>query len=135
MGAGITFNGMVQLMAFCVFEVMVGLFWPSMMKMRSEYVPEEMRSTIINFFRIPLNLFVCIILYNVRTAESTTIWSAFEIHFTAQIETPTIICRLESMVIDCALHHCLFGFYGGIWQGRKKNSGFPRGVIVQTVNQ
>jgi hypothetical protein len=28
-------------------------------------VPEEMRSTIINFFRIPLNLFVCVVLYNV----------------------------------------------------------------------
>ena len=63
---GITFDGMVQLLAFCLFEVMVGLFWPSMMKMRAEYVPEEMRATIINFFRIPLNLFVCVILYNVR---------------------------------------------------------------------
>lgn len=27
-----------------------------------------MRSTIINFFRIPLNLFVCVVLYNVRGA-------------------------------------------------------------------
>jgi len=36
-----------------------------MMKMRSQYLPEESRSTIINFFRIPLNMFVCIMLYNV----------------------------------------------------------------------
>ena len=63
--AGITFEGKVQLLAFCVFEACVGLFWPSMMKMRSQYVPEESRSTIINFFRIPLNMFVCIMLYNV----------------------------------------------------------------------
>lgn len=62
---GITFDGKIQLAAFCAFEVMVGIFWPSMMTMRSAYVPEEMRSTIINFFRIPLNLFVCIVLYNV----------------------------------------------------------------------
>ena len=55
-------------MAFCVFEFCVGLFWPSMMKMRAAHVPEEMRATIINFFRIPLNLFVCIVLYNVRPA-------------------------------------------------------------------
>lgn len=61
---GITFEGKVQLLAFCVFEACVGLFWPSMMKMRSQYVPEESRSTIINFFRIPLNMFVCIMLYN-----------------------------------------------------------------------
>ena len=52
-------------MAFCVFEACVGVFWPSMMSMRAQYVPEEMRATIINFFRIPLNLFVCIVLYNV----------------------------------------------------------------------
>ena len=63
--AGITFEGKVQLLAFCVFEACVGLFWPSMMKMRSQYLPEESRSTIINFFRIPLNMFVCIMLYNV----------------------------------------------------------------------
>ena len=63
--AGITFEGKVQLVAFCVFESCVGIFWPSMMKLRSQYLPEESRSTIINFFRIPLNMFVCIMLYNV----------------------------------------------------------------------
>lgn len=63
--AGITFKGQVQLVAFCVFEFAVGLFWPSMMKMRSQHVPEEMRATVINLFRVPLNLFVCIVLYNV----------------------------------------------------------------------
>lgn len=62
---GISLQGKVQLLAFCAFEALVGVFWPSMMKMRSAYVPEEARATIINFFRIPLNLFVCLILYNV----------------------------------------------------------------------
>lgn len=33
--------------------------------MRSQYVPENVRATVLNMFRIPLNLFVCIILYNV----------------------------------------------------------------------
>jgi hypothetical protein len=37
-----------------------------MMTMRAHYIPEEQRSTIINCFRIPLNAFVCIILYNVH---------------------------------------------------------------------
>ena len=31
---GITFDGKMQLLAFCLFEVMVGVFWPSMMTMR-----------------------------------------------------------------------------------------------------
>ncbi|KAI8466633.1 MAG: hypothetical protein J3K34DRAFT_387375 [Monoraphidium minutum] len=58
-------GGRVQLLAFCGFEVLIGLFWPSMMALRARYVPEDQRSTIINIFRIPLNAFVCIILYKV----------------------------------------------------------------------
>lgn len=65
MSTGITTAGKIQLAAFCAFEFSVGVFWPSMMKMRSQHVPEEMRATIINFFRIPLNLFVCVVLQNV----------------------------------------------------------------------
>lgn len=71
--AGISWEGKLQLVAFCVFEAAVGLFWPSMMKMRSQHVPEETRSTIINFFRIPLNLFVCVVLYNVRPWQQPSI--------------------------------------------------------------
>lgn len=64
-GGSISFGGFLQLLGFCVFEACVGIFWPSIMKMRSQYIPEEARSTIMNFFRIPLNIFVCIVLYNV----------------------------------------------------------------------
>lgn len=71
---GISFDGKIQLGAFCAFEGMVGVFWPSMMTMRSAYVPEEMRSTIINFFRIPLNLFVCVVLYNVSSFPLSTMF-------------------------------------------------------------
>lgn len=48
-----------------------------MMTMRAAYVPEDMRSTILNCFRIPLNLFVCIILYNVSLASVTSGNAAF----------------------------------------------------------
>jgi MFS transporter, MFS domain-containing protein family, molybdate-anion transporter len=61
----ITSAGMLQCLAFCVFEVCVGVFWPSMMRMRAHFLPDELRSTLINCFRIPLNLFVCVVLYNV----------------------------------------------------------------------
>jgi hypothetical protein len=64
-GGSISFSGCIQLVGFCTFEACVGIFWPSIMKMRSQYIPEEARSTIMNFFRIPLNIFVCIVLYNV----------------------------------------------------------------------
>lgn len=66
---GLSLAGGVQLVAFCVFEVLIGMFWPSMMTLRARYVPEEQRSTIINIFRIPLNLFVCIILWKVSASQ------------------------------------------------------------------
>ncbi|KAH0892807.1 hypothetical protein HID58_055236 [Brassica napus] len=62
---GLSLTCSIQLLGFCVFEACVGIFWPSIMKMRSQYIPEEARSTIMNFFRVPLNIFVCIVLYNV----------------------------------------------------------------------
>ncbi|CAN0840854.1 Molybdate-anion transporter, partial [Linum grandiflorum] len=64
-GGPISFSGCIQLIGFCAFESCVGIFWPSIMKMRSQFIPEEARSTIMNFFRIPLNIFVCVVLYNV----------------------------------------------------------------------
>ncbi|KAK9908103.1 hypothetical protein WJX75_002781 [Coccomyxa subellipsoidea] len=63
--SGLSWQAKIQLIAFCAFEVLVGVFWPSMMKLRSQYVPEDQRATILNLFRIPLNLFVCLVLYNV----------------------------------------------------------------------
>ncbi|OMP02832.1 hypothetical protein COLO4_10782 [Corchorus olitorius] len=73
-GGGISFSGCIQLIGFCTFEACVGIFWPSIMKMRSQYIPEEARSTIMNFFRIPLNIFVCIALYNVKALPMTVMF-------------------------------------------------------------
>ncbi|KAH8955012.1 hypothetical protein BDL97_08G112300 [Sphagnum fallax] len=70
-GGSISPGGRFNLLGFCLFEACVGLFWPSIMKMRSQYIPEESRSTIMNFFRIPLNIFVCIVLYNVSAFPIT----------------------------------------------------------------
>jgi hypothetical protein len=71
-GKPITLKGQVQLLSFCAFELCVGIFWPSMMSMRANYVPEELRATIINIFRIPLNAFVCVVLGNVSGGSGCT---------------------------------------------------------------
>jgi hypothetical protein len=52
----------IMFISFLVFEFCIGVFWPAMATMRSKYVPEEARATIMNYFRIPLNLIVVIIL-------------------------------------------------------------------------
>ena len=44
--------------------------------MRAQYVPEELRSTVMNMFRIPLTLFVCVILFNVQLFP---IWFMFSL--------------------------------------------------------
>jgi len=49
--------------AFVVFEVLVGIFWSSIGTLRSKYVPEGCRATVINLFRVPLNAMVCLVLY------------------------------------------------------------------------
>ena len=53
-------------MGFCVFEVCCGVYVPSLGTMRGKFVPEEVRSTIMNIFRIGLNLIVVLVLWNVR---------------------------------------------------------------------
>ncbi|KAH0922174.1 hypothetical protein HID58_022192 [Brassica napus] len=68
---GLSLTCSIQLLGFCVFEACIGIFSASIMKMRSQYIPEEARSTIMNFFRVPLNLFVCIVLYNVDALPIT----------------------------------------------------------------
>jgi MFS family permease len=55
-------NQLVIFIAFLVFETCVGVFWPALATMRGKYVPEATRATIMNFFRVPLNLIVVIIL-------------------------------------------------------------------------
>lgn len=61
--ATLSFAGKLELIAFVAFELCVGLFWPSIMQLRAQMVPESVRSTVMNAYRIPLNLFVCAILF------------------------------------------------------------------------
>ena len=87
-GGSISFSGCILVVGFCAFEACVGIFWPSIMKMRSQYIPEEARSTIMNFFRIPLNIFVCIVLYNV----SDTIAHLLDLMYNMGLDNECSIC-------------------------------------------
>ncbi|XP_048739723.1 molybdate-anion transporter-like isoform X2 [Ostrea edulis] len=60
-------NQMIVFIGFLVFECCVGIFWPSLGQMRGKYVPDDTRSTIMNFFRVPLNMIVVgILLQNLQ---------------------------------------------------------------------
>ncbi|KAI3898039.1 hypothetical protein MKW92_002381 [Papaver armeniacum] len=73
-GGSICFAGCIKLFGFCTFESCVGIFCPSIMKMMSQYIPEEDRSTIMNFVCVPLNIFVRIVLYNVNAFPITVMF-------------------------------------------------------------
>lgn len=49
--------------AFLLFEVVCGIYFPAMATVRSRYVPEETRSATLNFYRVPLNAIVVLMLY------------------------------------------------------------------------
>jgi len=44
--------------SFCVFEFCVGIYFPSMGVLKSEVVPECVRGTMYNLYRVPLNAIV-----------------------------------------------------------------------------
>lgn len=49
--------------SFLVFELLCGVYFPGMGTMRAPYVPEESRSALLTFFRVPLNVIVVFALY------------------------------------------------------------------------
>lgn len=80
----------LNLAAFLAFEVCVGIFWPVMGTLRSQLLPEELRSTTMNLFRIPLNLIVVTVLLMDISSNlifvfcSISLFAASAIHLTLE---------------------------------------------------
>jgi MFS family permease len=55
-------NAEMVFFSFVMFETCVGLYFPTQGTLRSKYIPEETRAAIMNFYRVPLNLFVVLTL-------------------------------------------------------------------------
>jgi hypothetical protein len=61
--------------AFLVFEGTVGVFYPSYGVIKSEKIPEDIRSAVMNIFRIPLNAFVVLLLLKIKFLSSRIVFS------------------------------------------------------------
>lgn len=48
--------------AFVVFEIAVGIYFPAMGFLRSRIIPDTHRWSIMNWFRVPINLIACAVL-------------------------------------------------------------------------
>lgn len=55
----------IRLFCFLAFEMCVGCFWPAISMLRAKYIPDNVRSTVMNIFRVPLNLIVILSLLNI----------------------------------------------------------------------
>jgi len=51
-------NVMIRFVAFLAFEACVGLYFPMIGTLKGDIVPEDLRSTIYNIYRLPLNVIV-----------------------------------------------------------------------------
>ncbi len=70
----LTSNASLLLAGFCVFEVCCGIYWPGSGTMRSKYIQEEVRSTVMNVFRIGLNAIVVLVLVNIDALSTDTVF-------------------------------------------------------------
>jgi MFS family permease len=61
----LTDSHFASLISFCGFEACCGFYFPAMGTMRSKYVPEEVRATVMNIFRIGLNFIVVSMLWHI----------------------------------------------------------------------
>lgn len=76
--AGVTIfleNKTIVYTCFLLFETTVGVFWPAYGVIKSEKIPEDIRSAVMNIFRIPLNAFVVILLLKVKYLDSRTVFT------------------------------------------------------------
>lgn len=48
----------MRFVAFLAFEACVGMYFPLIGQLKGDIVPEDMRATIYNLYRLPLNVFV-----------------------------------------------------------------------------
>jgi MFS transporter, MFS domain-containing protein family, molybdate-anion transporter len=53
--------------AFFLFEVCVGMYFPTIGFLRSKYIPDKNRSVIMNLFGLPLNLIVVSVFLSIKT--------------------------------------------------------------------
>ncbi|ORY00805.1 DUF791-domain-containing protein [Basidiobolus meristosporus CBS 931.73] len=58
---------------FNIFEFGCGMYYPMIGTLRSAYIPEESRSTIMNFFTIPWNIYVVFILLASASTSAPTL--------------------------------------------------------------
>ncbi|CAG5088244.1 Similar to mfsd5: Molybdate-anion transporter (Takifugu rubripes) [Cotesia congregata] len=56
----------ICLVSFLIFEISVGIYYPAIGYLRGIIVPEVHRTSVANWFRLPSNLLICVVLLYIR---------------------------------------------------------------------
>ncbi|TPX36504.1 hypothetical protein SmJEL517_g01338 [Synchytrium microbalum] len=72
-------NQFVLFWSFCSFELCCGLYFPTLGTLRGKLIPEEIRATVMNVFRVPLNLIVVVVLLKVDSLPKSTLFTVCSI--------------------------------------------------------
>lgn len=86
------YHSLTIFVSFALFELCVGIFWPAMGFLRSQYIPEQTRSTTMNFFRVPLNLLVISLLWQNLSMDAILQFCVFFLLLAALFQQ--LICKL-----------------------------------------
>eukprot|EP00039_Didymoeca_costata_P026037 m.14768 g.14768 ORF g.14768 m.14768 type:complete len:433 (+) comp5200_c0_seq1:117-1415(+) len=70
-----TENKNLVYLAFLVFEIGCGIYFPTYGTLRSKYIPEESRAMVMSLYRIPLNAFVVVVLIKVKYMAAYIVFS------------------------------------------------------------
>lgn len=62
-----SYNSTYTVLSFLIFEFTTGLYFPSMGTLRAQTIPEQNRTGVMAFLRVPMNFAVCAILLRVNT--------------------------------------------------------------------
>lgn len=60
-------SAMFSFFCFVMFEVCCGVHFPLISTLRSRHIPEQARASLMNIYRIPMNVIVATVLVNVRS--------------------------------------------------------------------
>jgi hypothetical protein len=59
-------------LAYHAFEFTTGMYYPSISSLKAEAIPEESRASVMTLLRIPMNVSIAIIFWNVSLQSHTS---------------------------------------------------------------
>ena len=65
----------MQMVGFSAFELCVGIYFPTWGALRGSIIPENLRATVMNIYRVPLNLIVVLVLVNIGKMSTSAVFS------------------------------------------------------------